>query len=297
METTGALERGDAFVELDDAAVTRVSGSDARAWLGDLVTTDVVSLRPGEARPSLLLTPTGRIRAQFQVAATADDAFLLIQREPFETPVANALDPYVLSSDVSLSPAALVVVALPGVAPDDARLGAVAPDVTIVAPSILGSGSDALVATDTVQRVVDSLTARGLEPATAAAAESLRVRRGEPRFGVDLDAESLPAEGGLDAAPVTDRTKGCFLGQESIARVANLGHPNRLLLRVRSDARLRAGEPVHAGDESVGSVTSADGELAIVRVTWNARDQRLSTASGDVLETLGPVGNGPATAR
>ena len=80
MTTTDALDRGDAFVELPDARVTRIAGADARAWLNDLVTTDVASLAPGEARPSLLLAPTGRIRAQFQVAAI-NGAFLLIERE------------------------------------------------------------------------------------------------------------------------------------------------------------------------------------------------------------------------
>jgi folate-binding Fe-S cluster repair protein YgfZ len=137
-----ALERGDAFVELEDAHVARVSGGDARAWLHDLVTTDVESLRAGDARPSLLLTPTGRIRAQFEVACVVDDVFELIQREPFEAAVATTLSPYVLSSDVDLAATSLTVVAMPGVRAEDPRMPVAT---AVVAPSILGGGCDLLL--------------------------------------------------------------------------------------------------------------------------------------------------------
>jgi folate-binding protein YgfZ len=281
-----ALDRGDAFVELEDAHVARVAGGDARAWLQDLVTTDVESLRAGDARPSLLLTPTGRIRGQFQVACVADQVFELIQREPFETPVASTLAPYVLSSDVELASTSVCVVAVPGVDATDPRIVTAQ---VVVAPSILGGGCDLLVERENVATVRKELTAAGLESVTQDAGEARRIRRGEPRFGFDLDAESLPAEANLDGPPVTDRTKGCFLGQESIAKIANLGHPTRAVLRIRSERVLEAGEPLIAAGEPVGAVTSADGGLGLARIAWKARDLPLETSAGSRVERLAAV--------
>jgi folate-binding protein YgfZ len=110
------------------------------------------------------------------------------------------------------------------------------------------------------------------------------VRRGDARFPADLDGDSLPAEAGWDAAPTTDRAKGCFLGQEAVAKVANLGHPARIVVPVTAPLVLAAGEPVVAGGREVGVVTSADGPLGIARIRWDARDEPLVTGSGIPLE-------------
>ena len=112
-----------------------------------------------------------------------------------------------------------------------------------------------------------------------------RIRLGAPAFPDDLDPESLPAEAGWDSAPVTDRTKGCFLGQEAVAKIANRGHPTRLVRAVLGDRPLTAGEPVLAGDGPVGLVTSADGAFGLVRIAWRAREEALSTSSGVRLST------------
>ena len=74
-------------------------------------------------------------------------------------------------------------------------------------------------------------------------------------MGPDFDQRSLPAEAGLEAT--IDTTKGCFLGQESVARIANLGHPPRVLRHVRCAAAFVPGAPVFVDGEAVGEVTSA----------------------------------------
>ncbi len=86
----------------------------------------------------------------------------------------------------------------------------------------------------------------GSVPVGPEALEAWRIRHGLARFPVDLDADSLPAEAGLDVEPVIDRTKGCYLGQESVARVRNLGHPPRVVLGVRAETPLRPGAPVRS---------------------------------------------------
>ncbi len=269
-----ALDAGLAYAEPEGLRITRVGGDDARAWLNDLVTTDVASLGPGRSRPSLLLTPTGRIRAAFHVLGLAGDAFLLVQGSHQPDPVADLLAPYVLSSVVELRTAAARVFALPGLT--QAPPGLAEPS----RPSILGGGLDLLVDEEAGPGARARLAGEGLVTATEGAVEARRIARGEPRFPTDLDASSLPGEAGWDEAPVTDRAKGCFLGQESIARVANLGHPTRVVVPVDSDLPIRSGEEIVAGGRAVGVITSAAGTVGIARVAWVARGGALASASG-----------------
>src|SRR5207245_4599906 len=112
-----------------------------------------------------------------------------------------------------------------------------------------------------------------------------RIRRGIPRFGVDLDADSLPAEAGLEI--LIDFTKGCFLGQESVAKVRNLGHPPRVTAAFRTTGEVRVGQALETDGRAVGRVTSAaaieHGTALIARLTWDARFADLVTSAGDQL--------------
>jgi folate-binding protein YgfZ len=274
-----ALREGRAFVDLSSWRKVWVRGGDALTWLNDLVTADLSGLGPNEATRSLLLTPRGRIRADFTVAAF-EDGFLLVQ-EP-AVPVDGLLAPYVLSSDVSLQDRteALALVALPGA--DRAR----DPDVLWWSPSSLGPGTDAAATTRPVlDRVLAGRTEAGPE-----AVEAWRIERGRARFGLDLTEESLPHEADLGPAVALD--KGCYLGQEAVAKVRNLGHPPFVVLAVRADGPIGRGEPVTAAGQEVGRITSAtptgEGSAALARIRWAARHRALTTASGVPL-TPSPV--------
>jgi folate-binding protein YgfZ len=272
-----ALEEGAAYAELADVRLTLVTGADARAWLHDLVTTDVESLDRLATRPSLLLTPTGRIRAAFHVLGLGERDLALAQRADQPASIADLLAPYVLSSDVSIEPSRLRLFAVPGAAEPPVWAG------DAWRPSVLGTGFDLVVGASDEEAIDDvrrRLSGSGLAPVDREAVEALRIARGDARFPADLDQDSLPAEAGWDAAPVTDRAKGCFLGQEAIAKVANLGHPTRVVLAVEGDRDLRPGEELVADGAGVGAVTSADGSMGIARIRWEARGAALVTASG-----------------
>jgi len=278
--TPDALDEGRAFAELEPWTVTLVSGEDARGWLHDLVTTDVEGLARFETRPSLLLTPTGRIRARFHVLGLGERDVALAQPADQPEAIGDALAPYVLSSKVEIGPSRLRLFAIPGRERPPAWAG------DAWRPSVLGGGVDLLVGAsddDALADVRTRLEADGLAPVATADVEARRIHLGEPRFPVDLDGDSLPAEAGWDAAPVTDRAKGCFLGQEAVAKVANLGHPTRCVVAVAADTRLVAGELVTAEGRGVGAITSADGGLGIARVSWDAMDAAWTTASGTPL--------------
>jgi folate-binding protein YgfZ len=272
-------ENGNAFAELVGWRTVAVRGADARRWLHDLVTADVQGLADGHTRRSLLLTPTGRIRADFHVAWVGG-SFLLLQPPGQPQAVDEVLAPYVLSSHVELddlSDRSLIVAVLGGLPGEDGN-GAL-----VVGPSVLGSGHDVILSPgEPARRLRERLRRRGLVEMTEQDLESWRIRRGDVRMGADFGPDALPAEAGLEDA--IDFTKGCFLGQESVAKVRNLGHPPWVLQHVRSRTPVAPGAPVLAGGVTIGEVTSAaeaDGWTdAIVRVRWDSALGPLWTATG-----------------
>ncbi len=246
--------------------LTEIRGADAEGWLNDLVTASIDRLAEGEALRSFLLSPTGRIRADVYVLpARAGEGFLLLQGPGQPDAIADLLAPYVLSSEVELAPSD----------PSGLDLGPRPGPVWTA-----GWEADA-----------------GAVTAGPEALESWRIRHGLASFPGDLDRDSLPAEAGLDVEPVIDRTKGCYLGQESVARVRNLGHPPRVVLGVRAETPLRPGSPVRSNGADVGSVTSVEpraGLTGIVRIRWDARERELSADGGIPLERRGtPIGGPP----
>jgi hypothetical protein len=258
-----------AYVRLP-CRVVRAAGSDAAAWLHDLVTADIASLEPGRSRRSLLLTPTGKIRADFSVVPHVE-GFRLLQDPAQPDRVEALLDPYVLSSDATLRDESGDVAAftVPTFAGDDRR---------VFAPAADGPGVGILVPYGETPALEAGLEAAGVVEAGPDALEAWRVLHGIPRMGADFDTDSLPAEAGLEST--IDRTKGCFLGQESVARVANLGHPPRILRHLRADGDVTPGDPVSADGAEVGNITSAardldGGVVAFARVRWAARDAEL----------------------
>ncbi len=273
-----ALDEGRAFVDRARFRKIEVTGVDAGTWLNDLVTAGVEGLSAGEARPSLLLTPTGRIRADFHVVRTGA-GYLLLQDPSQPRAVDDLLSPYVLSSDVRLLDVTdrLALFSLPGRTeiPDD---------LTASRPATLGDGAD-VVAPSSEAGAARAALAASLVEAGEEAVEIWRVRRGVARFPVDVDEDSLPAEAGLE--PAIDLAKGCFLGQESVAKVRNLGHPPRVVLALRAEGPVGPGEPVVTGGQEVGRVTSAapapDGMALLARVRWEARSEALTTVAGEPL--------------
>jgi folate-binding protein YgfZ len=272
-----ALREERAFVDLSSWRKVRVSGADAVAWLHDLLTADIEGLAPGEATRSLLLTPTGKVRADVHVIRREDDV-LLLQDDDQPEHIGLLLHPYILSSDVTLEDAThdLTLVAVPGAAAS--RVGT--PGTT---PSTLGSGIDVVLPSGKPSwRLEDALLKADLVEAGPEAVEAWRIEDGRPRMGRDFGPDSLPAEAGLE--PLIDLTKGCFLGQESIAKVRNLGHPTRILRHVRIAGDARVGEVVLSDTTAVGELTSVTpvegGALAIARVRWDAGDAPLALTDG-----------------
>jgi folate-binding protein YgfZ len=223
------------------------------------------------------------VRAAFTVTFSGG-SFLLLQDPLQPRSVLELLEPYVLSSDVRLEDRSegLAVFALPGLdeSPD-------LPGGASSTPSALGRGIDAICPAEERERVLASFS-RTFVAASEDDVEAWRVAAGVPRFGIDGEEGDLPMECGLEDA--VSREKGCFPGQEAVAKVRNLGHPRRVLLHLEATEPVRAGEAVTADGGDVGVVTSAarfgDRWRALARVRWEARASPLRTGSGALLRPV-----------
>jgi len=291
MEGTGnieaevtALENGRALVDLSHHLVSAVSGNDAARWLNDLVTARVGPMTPGKARGSFLLDPTGHIKAHFVIVRTWQ-SFLLIQDPTQPDRVADLLQTYVLSSDVTIAEAASCIFAVPGSQAHPSASWSASP------ASPEHGGGSYLGAPSKRHDEFLALLSEDLVPASEAALETFRIGSAIPRYPVDLVPRSIPAEAPTMESDLIDARKGCFLGQESVARTRNLGHPPNLIVGLRTDASVSVGEPVTMGGKKVGKITSAivdpAGTSAIARVRWFEHPSpRFQTAHGHAFSLI-----------
>jgi tRNA-modifying protein YgfZ len=221
-----------------DRGYVAVSGPDAEDFLERMVSNEVKSLQVGpEARPALLLTPKGRIIAPLRVVREASDAFLVItDAADLAGPVAETLRRARFASKCEID-------VLPW-------------DGFVHVGADLGPGATRNY--DFGVEAFETWGPRGVLQAPvpdAAELEALRIKAGTPAWGKELDDSVLPAEAGLDRTHISF-TKGCYPGQEPVARLHHRGHPNRRL-RLLDVAAAEPGAEIVWNEKVVGRVTSA----------------------------------------
>ncbi|MEX0991839.1 MAG: hypothetical protein WD004_06170 [Actinomycetota bacterium] len=286
-EEVAALEEGEAFADLTtDLRSTSVTGTDAETWLNDLVTAGVAGMESGQARRSLLLTPTGRIRSDFHVART-DQGYVLLQDRTQPEQIGELLAKYVLSSDVALADAddEVTLFAVP--------TGTEVHDAAWTASPWEPFGQLVATPSDPEARfdLIASLTER-LVLIDDEALDVWRIRHGIARFPIDLTAESLPAEDPAAEATI-DADKGCFLGQESVAKIRNFGRPPFVITRLWTHAAVGVGQAVFTDGAEVGVITSAVPDPPTTKVLARVRnsdsvERTFHTADGEPLDLVLP---------
>ena len=271
------LAAGRAFADLSAWRKITVSGGDAFEWLNDLVSADLSGLSAKQARHALLLSRTGAVRAAFTV--TVFRGTLLLIQDPVQPSIADLLAPYVLSSDVVVEDRSsdISLIAMPG-KEEPPEVSGAEPS----GPSCLGSrGVDLICAAQDHDRVFASL-AREFAPVSDDDIERFRISERIPRLGVDVQDGDLPQEALLSGS--VSRNKGCFVGQEAVAKLDNLGRPRRLLVPFATEDRIAAGDPVFADGDEVGRVTSVarlgDETRGLARVFRESRKDGLVTRNG-----------------
>ncbi len=237
---------------LGDRGVLRVAGADACAFLQGLVTCNVARVAPGHPAYGALLTPQGKITADF-IVSEADGAHWLDCSLPQAAELAKRLRFYKLRANVEVAD----VSATHGVA---AMWGAGATGEPDPRHAALGN------------RVVGARAALAAahDPVGAALYDAHRIALGIPKGGVDFAyGDAFPHEANLDLLHGVDFRKGCYVGQEVVSRVEHRGAARKRVTRVNfTGAPPLPGAPVRAGDIEIGVVGSIkDGMgLAMLRL-------------------------------
>ena len=227
-----------------ERSVLAVSGPDAEDFLQGQLSQDVAALEPGQSAWSLILQPQGRIDAFVRVNRQGADRFVLDTDGPLEQ-VDARLKRFMLRTDLTLEPLDWQCIAVRG---PGAEGVAVSGEIVAAVPT---GGVDLLGPRLSVPEDVPAIDPEALE--------AHRIRCGFPRMGVDIDDRTIPAEAEIIDFTVSF-TKGCFTGQELVARMDSRGSsaPRYLrLLILEERVGLDGGETIiDAGGAEVGTVTS-----------------------------------------
>ncbi len=276
--TTGA-----ALVDRSERGKLALLGPAAKAALNGVVTNEVEALTPGTGLYAAVLTPKGKMVGDLRVVDRGDELLLDTERPALQA-VFDVVRHGLVGFDAHLDkrtlqrgllsligPESRAVCGAPGL-PESEHASATATvagnDVVLVATDL---GVDVICEAGASDAVRTALLAAGATAIDAAQAEVARVESGRPRYGVDLDDSVIPQEAGLNDRAVSF-TKGCYIGQETVARLFYKGKPNRHLRGLRLSGPAAAGAALHAGDRVVGTLTSVvhsprlgDVGLALVR--------------------------------
>jgi folate-binding protein YgfZ len=278
--------------------VVEVAGADRLSYLEAVTSQHLLDAEPGDVRGAMHLDPHGAPLAVFDVVVLADRSLLLLPDDELAVRVVEVLGGRTFLSDARFARRDDVVVALrgedaPAIAagaglPDGPRASEV--DGLVVVPR--PGGLDLVGAPGALEPLRDRLVEAGATPADEEELEAWCVEHGEPRWGREVAAPHLPEELGLLPTHV-HLAKGCYPGQEAVARMWMLGRPRRRLARVALDPGVGEGWRAGSGKRSV-AVTAAAGDRGLAFVPADAEaGQRLTSDEDDRgVTVLGFVGDG-----
>jgi tRNA-modifying protein YgfZ len=251
-----ALAEGSGLVDQSHRGVIRISGPDRLSWLHSLTTQDLEHTEPGRTAEALVLSPNGHV--EHHLTLTDDGTYLWAHVEPGTAgPLLEFLESMrfmlrVEPADVTADYAVLTL------------MGPAAPDLAAevaTAATTAAFGLNLLIERERLADTAARLQAAGAVLAGTWAYEALRIAARRPRFGLDTDHRTIPHEVGWIETAV-HLNKGCYRGQETVARVYNLGHPPRRLVFLHLDGsedRLPAhGDPVTRRDAGADPETGAE---------------------------------------
>jgi folate-binding protein YgfZ len=304
------------LVERSGRAKFVVRGGEAVDFLQGQVSNDVESLAPGTGCYATILNHKGKLRTDLRIlrgkgvgarpaepGASAEDDFLWLDTEAVGHAVLrHMLATYTLGRDVQWE----------DLTEDHAILSLIGPGADGLAPeapppaehSFTDSGAGLWVRTDLgldvlcgTSRANELRAELGVEEVSEEAAECLRIESGRPRLGIDMDAETMPQEAGINERAV-DFEKGCYVGQETVARLHWRGKPNRHLRGLRLSEPVERRTELMLGEKVVGRVSSTCvsprfGPIALALVRREALPGdtvRAGAAEAEVVEL--PFGRG-----
>jgi tRNA-modifying protein YgfZ len=262
------LREGCGLVDRSERGKLALTGAGRKEFLNGQVTNDVEALATGDGCYAAFLTPKGKMLGDVRILDAPDELLLDTERVSLQA-LFDMIRRYSIGYDVELhkrtlesgmlslvGPRARAVagaVDLPEAEHSHAAAALAGRDVRLI---VTEEGVDVLCDAEDTATVIVSLTEAGAVPVSEDAAEVVRVERGRPRYGIDLDDSVIPQEAGLNERAVSF-TKGCYVGQETVARLHYKGKPNRHLRGLRLSEPTPPGTPLTLEGREVGRLGSA----------------------------------------
>ncbi len=257
----------DFAIELD-RTVLEFRGADVVRFLNGQLSNDVRKLQSNLAMHACVMTAKGKMNAEVWLTKL-DDGIRVDGPPNMSEELFARFERYIISDDVSITDVS-----------SELHLTHLVGESTRIQSKRFGvSGCDLWKTAKTTH------PHRILTPMEA---ESFRISRGVPRWGAELDENTLPNEAGLDRDCI-DYHKGCYIGQEVISRIKSVGHVNRLLIRITApkNSVIGARTPLLVDGQLIGSVTSAAVSLDLENIVALAYVKRAHSAPGTVIQTAG----------
>jgi len=296
VEAYEAATEGCALVDRSERGKLALTGADAKDFLTGQVTNDIVALTPGTGAYAAFLTPKGKMRGDLRVLDLGDQLLLDCERSVLQD-LFDTIRTTMLGRDVQLHKRTLQLGLLSLIGPRAAQVTGTQPgapehtcrrdgDTVVVATDL---GVDLFFPAERLEAVRSRAVAAGAVGVDRAVAEIVRVESGRPRYGLDLDSTVIPQEAGLNERAVSF-TKGCYVGQETVARLHYKGKPNRHLRGLRLSAPAPTGTPLLLGEREVGRLGSSVvsprlGPIALALVRREA-SPGAELAAGDAVATV-----------
>jgi tRNA-modifying protein YgfZ len=244
-----------------------VGGGEAAEYLQGQLTSDVEGMAPGEGCYAALLDRKGHIQGDMRVLRLAPGEVWLDTEPVALEAVRRHLETYKIGREVevadlteerailSLIGPRSVEIAATAALPEHASEAATVGEVECLAVGT-SDGIDLIADTTDADRLREALLAAGAAEVSGEAGEVLRIEAGIARFGAEMSAETMPAEAGIVERAV-DFEKGCYIGQEPVARLHYRGKPNRRLRGLELSAPAEPGDVLRLGEKEVGRIGSA----------------------------------------
>jgi folate-binding protein YgfZ len=245
-----------------------VRGPDAAEYLQGQLTNDIEALGRGEGCYTALLDRKGKMRADPRLLRLEDGEIWLDTEPVCLAPLRDHLGLYKVGREVEvedvterwaihslIGPAAPALTGVDGLGAEHDQRFLVRDGIELLAVAT-DLGLDLITRTDQAEELRELLLAEGAQPVSEQAAEIVRVESGRPRYGAEMDETTIPEEAGINARAVSF-TKGCYIGQETVARLHYKGKPNRHLRGLRLEAPAATGDPISLGERELGRVGTA----------------------------------------
>jgi folate-binding protein YgfZ len=306
---------GCGLVDRSDRGKLALTGPDAKRFLQGQVTNDVEALEPGHGCYAAVLTPKGKMLGDLRILDTGEELWLDTERGALQS-IFNVIHRTRVGFDAELHKRTLERGMLSLIGPQSRRVAG--PDAAAltgaehanrraeldgIAVLLVASdlGIDLVCGAADTDALAGALLERGAQAVSPEAAECLRVEHGRPRYGLDMDDTTIPQEAGINERAVSF-TKGCYVGQETVARLYYKGKPNRHLRGLRLSQAVASGTELLLEQRPVGTlgsvvISSLHGPIGLALVRREAPPGtllRAGKATAEVVEL--PFAAAPAAA-